>query len=340
MKVLTNWDLNKNELQNASMHKLASPPASPVEGQTYYNTALHREFYYNGTEWIGKDAQGATMTGTDIVNAINGSPAIIDDDNLSANVNDAISKAHDTHAISDVSGLQSALDGKVNNSRVLTDVPAGAKFTDTIYTLPVAGTAIGGVKSGGDITVDTSGSVQVNDNSHNHTIANVTDLQSALDGKATSSHDHEIASVTGLQAALDAKSSKTEAQGYASTAENNAKAYADTAVADLVGSAPGTLDTLHELATALGNDPNFATTITNQLALRAKKYTTAIGNGTATSITVTHNLGTRDVVVTIRETGSPYAMVMADVEMTTTNSITVKFATAPTSSQYTVTVVG
>lgn len=39
------------------------------------------------------------------------------------------------------------------------------------------------------------------------------------------------------------------------------KGYTDTKVAALVDSAPGTLDTLNELATALGNDPNFATTI-------------------------------------------------------------------------------
>jgi len=37
--------------------------------------------------------------------------------------------------ISNVEGLQTALDGKVDNSRVLTDVPANAKFTDTITTI-------------------------------------------------------------------------------------------------------------------------------------------------------------------------------------------------------------
>lgn len=40
---------------------------------------------------------------------------------------------------------------------------------------------------------------------HTHTIANVTGLQTALDGKAASSHTHTIANVTGLQSALDAK---------------------------------------------------------------------------------------------------------------------------------------
>ena len=39
--------------------------------------------------------------------------------------------------------------------------------------------------------------------------------------------------------------------------------YVGTAVSNLVGAAPSTLDTLNELATALGNDANFATTIAN-----------------------------------------------------------------------------
>lgn len=42
--------------------------------------------------------------------------------------------------------------------------------------------------------------------------------------------------------------------------------YVDNKVASLVDSAPGTLDTLNELAAALGDDPNFAVTITNELA--------------------------------------------------------------------------
>jgi hypothetical protein len=44
---------------------------------------------------------------------------------------------------------------------------------------------------------------------------------------------------------------------------------ADVISAILVDSAPATLDTLNELAAALGDDPNFATTVTNALALKA-----------------------------------------------------------------------
>ena len=51
----------------------------------------------------------------------------------------------------------------------------------------------------------------------------------------------------------------------ASTAESNANSYADSAIAALVNAAPETLDTLNELAAALGDDPNYATTISTAL---------------------------------------------------------------------------
>lgn len=51
------------------------------------------------------------------------------------------------------------------------------------------------------------------------------------------------------------------------------------ALAALVGSAPAVLDTLNELAAALGNDPNFAATMANALANKAAKATTLAGYG-------------------------------------------------------------
>jgi len=45
--------------------------------------------------------------------------------------------------------------------------------------------------------------------------------------------------------------------------------FVGTAVSNLVDSSPAALDTLNELAAALGDDPNFATTVTNSIALKA-----------------------------------------------------------------------
>jgi hypothetical protein len=50
--------------------------------------------------------------------------------------------------------------------------------------------------------------------------------------------------------------------------QQSVKAYVDAEVAGVVDSAPGTLDTLNELAAALGDDPNFATTVTSNIAAK------------------------------------------------------------------------
>ena len=46
------------------------------------------------------------------------------------------------------------------------------------------------------------------------------------------------------------------------------KGYVDTSISNLIDAAPGTLDTLNELAAALGDDPSFATTVTNSIATK------------------------------------------------------------------------
>jgi predicted RecA/RadA family phage recombinase len=66
-----------------------------------------------------------------------------------------------------------------------------------------------------------------------------------------------------LVAATDYAAMRTALSVYSTTQTDSA---ISAAVAALVDSSPGTLDTLNELAAALGDDPNFATTITNSLA--------------------------------------------------------------------------
>ncbi len=70
--------------------------------------------------------------------------------------------------------------------------------------------------------------------------------------------------------------------------QQSVKAYVDTEVAGLVASAPGTLDTLNELAAALGDDANFSTTVTNSIATKLN-----LTGGTMTG-TVTVNTGGSD----------------------------------------------
>jgi len=61
----------------------------------------------------------------------------------------------------------------------------------------------------------------------------------------------------------------TAVHGIADTSLLATQAYVNTAVSNLVDAAPGTLDTLNELAAALGDDANFASTVTTSLAGKA-----------------------------------------------------------------------
>ena len=105
------------------------------------------------------------------------------------------------HPISMITGLQPALDSKVDDSQVLTNVPANALFTDTLYTHP-----------------------------SQHSISMITGLQPALDAKVDDSQvltnvpanalftdtlythptQHSIAMITGLQGELDSKVDDTQ----------------------------------------------------------------------------------------------------------------------------------
>ena len=111
---------------------------------------------------------------------------------------------------------------------------------------------------------------------HGHPISAITDLQTSLDGKAPVSHGHPISAITNLQTSLDGKAASSHTHAISDVTDLqttlNSKATPSditTAINNLVASAPGALNTLDELAAALGDDANYAATITTALAGKA-----------------------------------------------------------------------
>lgn len=125
---------------------------------------------------------------------------------------DALQSEFDAHGheIADVSGLQSALDGKASSSH-------GTHVTYSTTAPVMDGTASAGsattvARSDHKHPTDTSRASQADldalegvvagkaDTGHTHSISNITNLQTALDGKAPSSHNHTVANITDLTA--------------------------------------------------------------------------------------------------------------------------------------------
>jgi hypothetical protein len=116
-----------------------------------------------------------------------------------------------------------------------------------------AGTYALGISSGNTIDLSVLADTDAQDLTISGNVISLTgqsgnvDLTTALASVTSSYGDSNVATYLG-------------AQGYATQA---------TIVAAITDSAPGTLDTLNELAAALGDDANFSTTITNSIATKA-----------------------------------------------------------------------
>lgn len=130
----------------------------------------------------------------------------------------------------------------------------------------VSGSGYATVVSGNNIYIVSVTGLQPSGNyslaGHTHTSSNITDFNTSVSGLLTPYALLNSPNFSGVPTAPTAASGTNTTQ-LATTQ------FVRTEISNLVSSAPSTLDTLNELAAALGNDPNFATTVTNSLANKA-----------------------------------------------------------------------
>ncbi|ENK3131177.1 phage tail protein [Escherichia coli] len=130
--------------------------------------------------------------------------------------------------------------------------PAAGNNTTQVATTAFVQAALTALINGAPATLDTLKEIAAainNDPNFSTTINNALALKAPLSSPA----------LTGTPTAPTAAQSVNNTQ-IATTA------FVKSAIAAMVGSAPAALDTLNELAAALGNDPNFSTTVLNALA--------------------------------------------------------------------------
>jgi hypothetical protein len=223
---------------------------------------------------------------------------------LRVGANDVSVSGH-THTVSNITDFNTSVDSRITNANLQ---PSGnysvVGHAHTISNITGLQTVLDNKQASGNYSLS----------GHTHNISDITSLQTTLDNKqpsgnyALGSHNHISSNITdfnssvsglvnGIYAPLSSPSFSGVPLTPTATAGTNSTQIASTAfvrteISNLVASAPTALDTLNELATALGNDANFSTTVTNNLAGKANlsgaTFTGSISgpSGNFTSLTV------------------------------------------------------
>jgi hypothetical protein len=200
------------------------------------------------------------------------------DDAVATAASDATDKANAAQTAAELTA-SNALTSAVNDLEAYADqAELDAVSTANAYTDTAEGreqtnrnNAIANAISDLDLsnTYDALGAAAAAEASANsYTDDEISDLDLALKAYADQA---ESDAVTSANSYTDGRETAitTAYEAYADQAEVDAKAYADQKVTDLIGGAPGILDTLNELAAAIGDDADFITTIEGQIALKA-----------------------------------------------------------------------
>ena len=315
-KFLVNLDLAKNQILNAAIQNLPSAPSAPVRGQVYFNTNDSRIYFWDGMNWIdmsgdirdvigGAGLTAGTSSGIVTLDInVDGSTVEIVSDILQvkdggittaklANVSTDLTTNSGSTAVPTAAAVKSYVDANVAG---LGNLEGG--WDASVGSFPVGSSPTAGTKSGDYWYVTVAGTV---------------------DGEAFAIGDLIVAKINAASTTSKADWIRLEVNR-------------DQATETVLGLAE--IATQAEVNTGT-DDQRIVTPLKLKTYLDAAVggYSANVGDATATSFALTHNLGTRDVIVAIYDNAT-YEEVMADIVATSTTVVTVSFAIAPASNAY------
>ena len=319
-KYLVSIDLNKNELLNARIQNLGAAPSNPVSGQVYYNTGDNIMYFWNGTQWI----------------STSGSLEVIQD------------------------AIGQYVEGGIGLTRSYNDT-TGVTTIDLDNTAVTAGT-YGSITKVPTFTVDQQGRL---------TAASEANLVIPLDSQTTGDY---VATIAGTANEITVSPNSGHNAAVTIGLPDNVEITGDLQV----GGNLNVIGTVNSVNTTQINiqdnkinlNSNVTGTPTTNAGIKVERgdeadveliwnesanqwYLTNNGvdyrtiarksvhplEGSATSYTVNHKLGTTDVTVQVFDTATG-SLVEADIKLHDENNIKVDFAVAPSAGEFKVVIVG
>jgi hypothetical protein len=361
MKFFGPIDLQKNAIQNGVIVTLASAPSSPAVGQVYFDTALNR------LQIRGNSAWGLTSLDSDLLQGQNGAYYLARANGTGTQLAATISDLATTVQAYRLDQFAVPTASLSLNSQKITNLadPIGPQDAATMnWVQTQVANAAAGIDAKASVRAVATSNITLSGTQTIDGVSVIAGDRVLVRGQTTASQNGVYVVAAGAWArAADADATGELTPGafwfveegttYGKTQwriENTgtitigstsitinqfgaSTSYTASLGVQLVG------QDIRAQVVASGGISAVAGGLQIDTSIVARKYSTSVGNGSLTSIPVTHNLGTKDVSVTTR-LNSTDEMILVDWVATDTNTVTLTFATAPAASAVRVTVIG
>jgi len=359
-KFLVPIDLTKLELQNPTLHILASAPSSPAKGQFYFNDTDKKGYYWNGTAWVemggggGGVSYGTVVSETSFGQATaNGALTTVSRSDHSHGTPTHVAADHSTIPLSTFAVPTTAV--SFNNQRITSladptaatdaankqyvdNLAAGISWKNSVRVATTVNITLSGTQTIDGVSVIANDRVLVK----NQSTASGNGIYLCAAGAWTRTTDADTAAeIEGAAVFVEEGTAQADTAWVCTT--NAPITVGTTSLTFVQFAGPGDVtagtgmtqsgNTLNVIGGTgmVANADDIAVLRTDTNGRVPLLYTALVGDGSSVAITVTHNLNTyNSVVQTFQQ--SDGAQVECDVVHNGVNTVVLNFAVAPTAS--------
>jgi len=343
MKHLSNLDLNQNQLIQPRAHQSAGAPSTPLAGQWWYDTSTNKMMWQNNSTAIDPLAR-ANHTGTQLAATISDFTTAATALRLDQFAAPTAAVAFGSQRITGLAAGTASTDAV--NLQQLQDQVAGLSWKDEVRVATTAAGTLATSFANGQtvdaITLTTGDRILIKNQAAGAENGIYTVNASGAPTRATDSDTaaEVIGSVVLAQfGTTNAGTRWVLTNTGAITLGTTALTWAAFGGGSAYTNGNGLSLTGNVFAVVAGTGISVSTSVAVDTTTVPLKFSQLIGDGTSTSIAVTHSLGNQFAIAQVTEVSS-LAVVSCDIVKTSTTVMTFNFATAPASNALRVNIIG